>query len=446
MAAAAAGTVDRTAPLIELISRLPPEKRRAWIKSRSPEQLVNLKFGWRGVRARQNQLAPEGDWRLWAIIAGRGFGKTRAGAEWLREQWKAGKKRMGLIGATVDDVRDLMVEGPSGICNVGPPHERPVYQMHRRRVLWPDGAKGWLFSADAPERIRGREFDAAWCDETGAWRHEQSKARELRGALGQTRAEDAWNNMLFCMRASSEPQICVTTTPKPLPLIRRIIKEADYLSRGRSHDNRANLSEVYFEIIQGFEGTRIGRQEIGGEILEDVEGALWSLALIEELRAPKPTILDRVVVAVDPPGDNAECGIVVLGYVAANQRSYVLDDRSLAGTPHQWGNAVVRAFDDHQADLVVVEVNFGGPMAADVLRKIKPSLPIKQVHASRGKAIRAEPISTLYEFGKIRHAGVFPKLEDQMTSWVPGMPSPDRLDALVWAATEIHHGAAPVIW
>jgi phage terminase large subunit-like protein len=356
-------------------------------------------------------------------------------AEWFHERAMSGRYRLGAIVApTPADARDFCIEGPSGLLHVGLPQDRPLYQPSTRSLSWKTGFRALVYSAEDPDQIRGPNIDTAWATELAAW----PVAERARKDRSRNKAELAWHNLEFTLRLGDDPRCVIDTTPRPMEPLRTLLKDAGtVVTRGGTYDNRANLSAKFLERIQRYEGTRIGRQELYGELLEDVEGALWTLRLIDERRCEVPESLDRIVVAVDPPGDAAECGIVVAGSIRAAHRSYVLDDRSISGTPHEWGQAVVRAYDDWDADLVVVETNFGGPMVISNLRTFRRALPIKEVKASRGKAIRAEPISTLYENGSIFHAGVFPLLEDQMTSWVPGMASPDRLDALVWAMTEL---------
>ncbi len=423
-------------PIVDLLAGYDDEYRRHWLATRTPGQLEDLKYGWRDVRARPEQLAPGGDWSVWVYMAGRGAGKTRSAAEWVHERAISGKFELGaLVAPTPHDARVFCVEGPSGLLNVGRPRDRPTYIAGRKEIVWPSGFKMMVYSAEDPDQIRGPNVDTAWATELAAWPVAKGKRLEEMGS----KAQQAWDNLMFTLRIGDDPRCVVDTTPRPMEPLKSILKDPNtVLTRGSTYDNRANLATKFFNSLSKYEGTRIGRRELYGELLEDVEGALWNLRLIDETRCEGPPArLDRVVVGVDPPGETAECGIVVMGHVAANKRSYVLDDRSTAGTPREWASAVIRAFDDHEADLVVAETNFGGAMVKDNLRRIRSNLPVKEVRASRGKAIRAEPISTLYETGEIRHAGKFPQLEDQMTQWVPGMTSPDRLDAMVWAATEI---------
>jgi phage terminase large subunit-like protein len=307
----------------------------------------------------------------------------------------------------------------------------------KRRLEWPNGARSLIFTADEPERLRGKQHEKLWCDEVAAWRY----------------GVEAWDQAMFGLRLGSDPQCVATTTPKPVPIVKDILKQANAgtmvkVTRGSSYANVDNLAPAFFdEIVSKYEGTRLGRQELGGELLEDVEGALWTLALIDRHRVkaiPEGVSLVRVVVAVDPNAKvgGAECGIVVAAR-GSDKRGYVLADRSKHGTPNEWANATIAAYDEFNADAVVIEVNQGGDMATNTLKTVRPTLPIKAVHASRGKATRAEPVSSLYEQGHVSHVGSFPMLEEQMTTWTPGDESPDRMDALVWGGTELWVGPKP---
>lgn len=367
-------------------------------------------------------------------MAGRGFGKTRTGAEFIFEEVFGGRmERVALVGPTAGDVRDVMIEGESGMMAVCERHGFPIrYEPSKRRVTFPNGALATAYSADEPDRLRGPQHDGAWADELGAWRYGQ----------------DAWDNLQFGLRLGDHPRQVVTTTPKPVPAIRTLVKQAAepdsevVITGGHTNENAANLASSFLTTVhRRHGGTRLGRQELGGELLEDIEGALWTLALIDRFRLPKlpeGVETERIVVGVDPPASStgAECGIVVDAR-GTDKRGYTLDDRSRQGTPNEWATTAIAAYDEWHADAVVIEVNQGGDMATNTLRTIRPTLPIVAVHASRGKQTRAQPISSLYELGLWSHVGFFPALEDQMTQWVPGMPSPDRMDAHVWAATEL---------
>jgi len=383
------------------------------------------------------QIPPDTDWDTFAIIAGRGAGKTFAGAEWIIGQIDDGAKRVALVAPTSADARDVMVEGPSGILRRAEARgwPRPSYEPSKRRISFDNGAVAFTYSAEEPDRLRGPSHDAAWCDELGAWKY----------------AVDTWDNLQFGLRDGQHPQAMVTTTPRPVHLVRQLIKQAAegsgrvVISRGSTHDNAANLAPSFLDTIQArYGGTRLGRQEIEGELLEDVEGALWTLANIDKHRraiVPEGVSLARVVVAVDPAAtsneESNETGIIVAA-AGSDRRGYVLADVTVRAAPLEWASRAVSAFDSWEADTVVVETNQGGEMVTQTLRTVRPGLPVKEVHASRGKSTRAEPISALYEQGVISHVGSFPALEDQLTNWVPGMTSPDRLDALVWAMTALY--------
>lgn len=394
-----------------------------------------LKHPWYedGGPARDNQRPPLGDWRIWLLLAGRGFGKTRAGAEYIRFEVKERHaRRIALVGATALDVRAVMVEGESGLLSIGAPEERPHFEPSLHRLTWPNGAVATLFSADEPNRLRGPQHDLAWCDELAAWRYPA-----------------AWDMLLMGLRLGSNPRAVVTTTPRPIKLIRELLSDPTVaVTGGRTLDNAANLAPAFLaEIVRRYEGTRLGRQELDAEILDDVPGALWSHALIDAHRVPAPPeSLVRIVVAIDPAASSSETadetGIIVAGR-SADGHGYVLADISLRGAPVAWARAAVQAWRDHRADRIVAEVNNGGDMVEGTLRAVEPLLPFAALHASRGKAVRAEPVSALYEQGLVHHVGTFPALEDQMCAFGPEFDraaagySPDRVDALVWALTEL---------
>ena len=394
---------------------------------------------------RPSQQPPDGDWRFWLLMAGRGFGKSRTGAEYICAEAKAGRTaRIGLVASTASDVRDIVVEGPSGIIKVS---ERLGWRAHyepsKMRITFPNGVEAWTRSADEPDRLRGPEADLEWWDEFGAWKH-----------------RDAFTNADFGLRRrgpnGERARVVVTFTPKPNALVRELVQRtkdqldlpADAIMRtGTTYENADNLDPATLASYRRkYESTRLGQQELAGQLLEDVEGALWTLAMIEDARLPAlpdGVTLVRVAVGVDPAAssdaDSAETGIIAAGR-GSDDEFYVLDDYSLRGSPRTWGGAAIQAYDDHKADRVVPETNNGGEMVISTLQTIRPTLPIHAVHASRGKATRAEPISSLYEQGRVHHIGIFPKLEEQMTTWVPGMTSPDRMDALVWVLTDLNTG------
>lgn len=417
-----------------------PEQIQRALASLTDDECEQLLHDWRFL-ARPAQLPPDGDWQNWLILAGRGFGKTRTGAEWAREQLKAGASRLGLIAPTASDARDVMVEGESGLLAVcwagdktyaGEPLGRPQYEPSKRRLTWANGAIATLFSAEEPERLRGPQHDRLWCDELAAWKY----------------LRETWDMAMFGLRLGDQPRTCITTTPKPLPLVKEIAKDArTVVTRGSTFDNAGNLAPTFLRAIRDkYEGTRLGRQELNAEILDDLPGALWQRDAIDKARVRTAPDLQRIVVAVDPSGtkgesdEGDEIGIVVAGK-GVDGRGYVLADRTCKLSPDGWGRRAVAAYEEFRADRIVAERNFGGAMVEHVIRTIDRKAPYKEVTASRGKVARAEPVAALYEQGRVSHVGSFPELEDQMcqidASGFIGEGSPDRADALVWALTEL---------
>jgi len=394
--------------------------------------------------ARDKQYPPPAPWRVWLLLTGRRWGKTRAGAEWVRRRIEEeGARHIAFIAKTKADARDIMIEGPAGILAVSPPWNRPHYEPSKRRITWPSGAVATIFSADEPDQLRGPEYDTAWADEPAKWLH-------LNDILNSP-----WSNMQIGLSRATAlglpAQVVATTTPRSIKLIRDLKKdESCAVTIGHTNENLENLDEsAKKEIVERYEGTRLGRQELAGEVLEDVEGALWQLAKIDELRMPKlnGVTLDRVVVAIDPSGSSSETaseqGIVVAGRGvceckgAPDTHGFVLDDLSGHYTPEGWARRAIHGLSKHEGDRIIGEANFGGQMVEATLRAIDKDVPYTAVTASRGKAVRAEPIAAFYEQGKVHHVGTFEKLEEQLTTWVPGDTSPDRLDAVVWALTEL---------
>lgn len=387
---------------------------------------------WRDT-ARPEQLAPPGAWRTWLLLAGRGFGKTRTINEWLIEQIET-CPRVALVAATFADARDTLVEGESGLYTI---HRSAIETWNRSmgEIVFVNGARAKLFSSEQPDRLRGPQHYAAICDELAAWK----------------RARETWDMLMLGLRLGANPRVAIATTPRPIPLVRELLRDAHtVVTRGSTYANRANLAPQFFDqIVARYAGTRLGRQELDAEILDDTPGALWTLALIEATRVPqRPDLLQRIVVGVDPPAsrEGAECGIVVDAR-GDDGHGYTLADASTQGTPAEWASAVIRAFVRHRADRIIAEKNQGGEMVEHVIRSTTAeidgmlyhgaNLPITLVWASRGKQTRAEPISALYEQRRWHHVGAHPELESQMCTWVPGETSPDRMDAHVWAATEL---------
>ena len=391
-----------------------------------------LAYQWEGWTARPKQCEPPGDWTYWLILAGRGFGKTRIGAEWVRGRATSDRfQYVNLIAATADDARDIMIEGESGILAICPEWERPEYRSSKRRLEWPNGCTSLIFTADEPERLRGKQHESLWADEVASWRYPES-----------------WDQAMFGLRIGPDPKAVVTTTPRPTQLIKDLgSNPATAVTVGTTYENRDNLApEFYRTVISKYEGTRLGRQELNAEILDDVPGALWTRATIDKFRVPKaPYAFSAVVVGVDPQAvadeetGSADTGIVVAAHSVTDMRGYVLADNTISASPEQWALAAINAYRFWEADVIVAEKNNGGDMVRATIHAVDPNVPVKLVWASRGKRTRAEPVSALYEQGRISHVGAFPELEDQMCGWVPdmGMDSPDRMDALVWAFTEL---------
>ncbi|MGH6990834.1 MAG: DNA-packaging protein, partial [Stellaceae bacterium] len=335
---------------------------------------------------RPEQRPPQGDWRVWLLLAGRGFGKTRAGAEWVRGLVRTGRaRRIALVAPTAADARDVMIEGESGLLTIAPDHDRPRYEPSRRRVVWQNGAIAMAFSAEEPDRLRGPQHDAAWCDELAAWRH-----------------PGAWDMLMLGLRLGRDPRAVVTTTPKPGRLVRALIADPrTRVTRGTTYQNREHLAPGFLDaILKRYEGTRLGRQELLAELLEDVPGALWSRGLIERTSVPVAPPMTRIAVAIDPAASASETadetGIIVAG-LARDGEAYVLDDLSGRFGPFEWARRAVAAYTSHGADRIVAEVNNGGEMVAAMLRIIDPNAAFRAVHASRGKWVRAEPVAALYE-------------------------------------------------
>lgn len=382
------------------------------------------------------QLPPEGGaWRSWLILGGRGAGKTRAGAEWVRARalglWQETgprSERIAIVAPTLHEARSVMIEGKSGLLGVHMEDERPRYEPSKRLLTWPNGTIAQVYSADAPEALRGPQFDLAWCDELAKWKY----------------AEAVWDMLAFGLRLGEHPRVLVTTTPRPVPLIKTLLAdEGTVVMRSATADNRAHLAERFWKAVtERYGGTRLGRQELDGELIDDDPGALFRRDAIEAQRIRQAPSLRRVVVAVDPPASHGRksnaCGIVCAG-LGEDGRVYVLDDCSVHGVrPGQWAAAVVALYHGRQAGRVVAEVNQGGAMVEAVLREVDASVSYRAVHAKAGKRTRAEPVAALYEQGRVSHVGAFPELEDEMCSAIgEGRKSPDRLDALVWAVTDL---------
>lgn len=435
------GAMSRAA---RLCASLGTSKIREWLDGLDPHEVSALLHDW-SFWARENQLPPQGDWFCWLVLAGRGFGKTRMGAEWVRSLVEGSTplsaannapQRLALVGDSFADIRDVMVEGESGILACSAPGHRPEFEPSRRRLLWPNGAVAYLYSANDPDQLRGPQHHAAWADEIAKW---------YEGAT-------AWSNLVLGLRLGRTPRVAATTTPRPLPWLKRLMAEPSTVTvSGRTLDNRAHLAPQFLaEVERLYAGTRLGAQELDGHLIDEVAGALWTRAMLESIQAPVVGSFTRIVVAVDPPASHGEkadaCGIVVAG-LTEDGTVHVLEDASCQGLrPMQWAERVVAAYERHGADRVVGEVNNGGDMVEAVLRQVAPGLSYRPVRASRGKMARAEPVAALYERGLVRHVTRFEALEDEMCSYTgaSGEKSPDRLDALVWAVSELALGRMAV--
>jgi phage terminase large subunit-like protein len=421
--------------LVARLAALTPQEREEVLRALKAPQRREFNERWRAW-AHRGQVPPDGDWLVWLIRAGRGFGKTRAGAEWVNAVANdTPGARIALVSGTKDDVRRVMVEGTSGLLSVAADVARPRWHASAGTLTYANGAEAQAFSAAAPELLRGPEHGIAWCDELGKWR----------GAAG----EAAWDNLLMGMRGGDRPRVLVTTTPRPTRLMRKVMAMPGLVETGgRTHDNPHLPGSFLSMVTAEYGGTRAGRQELDGEMIDDVAGALWTRALIEGARVRRRPKLLRIVVAVDPPaGETGDaCGIVAVG-IAADGTGYVIEDASVAGaSPGAWAAAVAGCAARVRADRVVAEANNGGKMVEAVLRGADRALPVRLVHASKGKVARAEPVAALYEAGRVRHVGTFPALEDELCGLVAGGGyegpgrSPDRADALVWALTELMLG------
>jgi len=404
----------------------------------SPAWCTRLGGDW-GTFAHPHQREPEAEppWRTWLMLGGRGAGKTRAGAEWVRAMALSDPTaRIALIGETEHDAREVMVEGVSGLMAVHASHERPQWLASRRRLQWHNGAVAQAFSAEQPESLRGPQFSHAWCDELAKWRQ----------------ADAAFDMLQFALRLGSRPRQLVTTTPRPLGLLKRLISDpATLVTHAGTKTNAYNLAPEFLDhVLARYGGTRLGRQEIDGEIIEERADALWSRALIESCRvATGPEHLSRIVVAVDPPASSSKradaCGLIAAG-ITQEGTIYVVADETCSGlSPSGWARKAVALWRRLYADCLVVEVNQGGEMVKAVIAEVDRAVPVTAVRAHRGKYLRAEPVAQLYEQGRVKHAGAFPALEDELCDFGPdGLTSgrsPDRLDALVWAVTALSFGA-----
>lgn len=409
----------------EIVARLPIEEQNAFFDSLTPSEVELLLTDW-SFWARPKQKLPPGDWFTWLIMAGRGFGKTRTGAETILEWQRQGYGIFALIGQTTADVRDVMLMGESGLITIAPKHNKPKYIASRRQVEWPNGAKAYLYSGDEPDQLRGPQHEKGWMDELVKYKYKK----------------ECLDMFELGMRLGDNPQYVSTTTPKPFKELKEMVKDnKTIVTTGSSFENLSNLAPAFIDrVIKKYEGTRLGRQELYAELFEDVAGALWSYDLIDKHRVRVMPELVRVVVAVDPAvtiNDRSdEAGIVAAG-LGEDGHAYVISDKSLKAHPNVWSAVAAKLYKDLMADIMVGEANNGGDLVELVIKTHGASINYAKVHAARGKHTRAEPIAALYEQGKVHHIGEFPEMETEMAEWVPGEESPNRMDALVWAVTEL---------
>lgn len=411
----------------QVLAQLPQDQQDKLLASLKDEEAGALFNDW-WLTARREQIPPAGDWSFWLMLAGRGFGKTRSGAEWLIDQHQYQNcETSAIIGATSMDIRRFCLEGESGILTIARNSFRPRHFPSGPKLEWPNGSRTLIYTAEEPERLRGPNHYAAWCDELGSWNN----------------LEDTWDMLMFTLRVGN-PKTTITTTPKPLALLKELLKDPDcVVTSGSTYENSDNLSPKFLaRMKKKYAGTRLGRQELMAELLEDVEGALWSSSLLERNRVWQTPELVRIGIGVDPAMSTTDAssltGIIAAG-VDSEGHGYVFGDHSIRGNPKAWASKVVSAFNAAQSDIIVAEKNQGGDLVLSNIRTVSDSVPVKLIHAARGKVTRAEPVSSLYEQNRISHVGYLPDLEDQMCIFVPGniKKSPDRTDALVHIITEL---------
>lgn len=433
------------------LRRLTKQQIEKFATNLDEEQLEKLYFDWY-LWARDDQLPPNlqpptsekyaKEWQNWILLGGRGAGKTRAGAEWVRAMAlgiepfaKSPAWRIALVGETFNDVREVMLEGDSGLLNIHPRHQKPTYIASRKRLEWPNGAIAQLFSAEEPESLRGPQFHAAWCDEFAKWQYD----------------EDVWDMLQFGMRLGEHPQIVITTTPRNRKKLKDILAMPNsYVSRASTFANKQNLAGTFLRTIDAnYAGTNLGRQELYGELIEDNEGALWTYELIEDLRRNRKNYdfddFERIILAIDPPATSHKksnaCGMIVAA-IDDNRHAYILADVTMqAVSPIVWAQKAVQVYHEFNVDRIVAEVNQGGEMVETILRTIDPQISYAGVFAKKNKKSRAEPVAALYEQGKVHHLGMFEQLEDEMCQFdhfiMSSKNSPDRVDALVWAVSHL---------
>ena len=444
--------------IVEKLKIVPRSLRQAAFEEASnglpPELVSRIKFHW-PLWARDNQLPSEDAWHIWLLLAGRGFGKTRTGAEWVRARVESGaSRRIALVARTPHEVRDIMIQGDSGILSVCPPWNMPTWESSKRRLTWPNGAMAFAFSSYEPDQLRGPQFDAAWCDELASWQYPRL----------------TWDNLAFGLRLGSSPKCVVTTTPKPIELLRELTTRKDVeITEGSSYDNSQNLPPGFIQAIAGrYEGTNTGQQEIYAQLLKEADGALWKREWIDDHRmetAPDLGDMYMKAVAIDPavtfdPNRSDETGIIVAGIsddgrvlngrIPDHEKHYwVLEDASGVMTPDAWARRAVELFHKYHADFITGETNQGGALIEAVIRHADGGQHIRfeGVHATQGKRARAEPVAAIYEQGRAHHVGEFDQLEDQMCGWTPqSSDSPDRMDALVWAINGLTERSRKGVW
>jgi len=416
----------------EMVLSLPKHKAQHMISSLSEEEAYSILYDW-SLWRRPNQVTPDWFWYVWLILSGRGGGKTRVGSQQVIEWAQDGYSPIALVGRTKADIRDIMVEtGDSSIMSCSPPWFRPKYEPTKRHLVWPNGVMAITYSGDEPDQLRGPQHMKAWVDELAKFDNPQ----------------EMWDNLMLGLRIGPRPQAIVTTTPRPIPIIKRLENDEDtHVTRTHTFENKDNLAPSFLKYItERYEGTRLGRQELAGETLSDNPDALWNRDDLDHYRVSTCPPLFMVGVGVDPAVSNtsesAETGIVTagLGYMGKQIHAFVLSDSTLRASPSGWATAAVADYNRFKCDRLIAEVNNGGDMVESNIKTIDPRIPIKKIHATRGKYSRAEPVSALYEQGRVHHVGFFPELEDQLCEWVPGEKSPDRLDALVWIITDLMLG------
>ena len=428
---------DNRSPM-EILAASSEQDQADFYASLSDGEAVALMYDWRNFLARPDQVAPDGDWEIWLILSGRGWGKTRTGSEWVKEIIATNNYgRIALVAETWADCRDVIVEGDSGIMSRYPNRrDRPEFIPTKRRLTWPNGAQAFLYNATEPDQLRGPQHDAAWSDELAKWQY----------------GRETWDMLQFGLRIGDDPRQLVTTTPRPIELIKALVAGEEgksHVTVGHTLDNASNLAPKYLQkIVKRYEGTRLGRQELSGQILGDIPNALFTQAMMDAFRVKKddvPEKLGRIVVAVDhavSEGEESnEHGVIVCGLSQDRERAYLLQDASLKGSPRDWASMAIGCFRHWEADAIVIEKNQGGDLVKSTLRSVDNNVPVIEMTATRGKHVRAEPISALYEQGRVHHVGRYPDLEQQMTlmstAGYEGDGSPDRVDALVWALTEL---------